>query len=950
MPNDNLQWLYNTGSKQFNLGTFEEFFGAMQYQENQRWLYDKLSPNYDLGTFEQYSAATVTVPDKRVQFLESFKKKYPQYSDVSDEELFGSLVNEFPFLIDVFDPEETKKQPGYMMFLEGALMRPYHEFMVGYSGATGSTIQTLDEYSKWLEKKTGIKGRGGLFEELAGLYYSRAEYHKARGIPEEQGFVDDFLRALYRGAGQFAIALPSIMALGQWGLPIYSAIRGGGDAAARGESILKGMTTGGIEGTALHFALRGVRYMPRGVGEAAGAGIFGGLTLQEELHKPEGEVDWANVTAQALLGMGLTIQGRRIPQKEFFNNMKNGYNKGWPDFLKWAKQQKIPQDTANRLYTQLELAEKGETPEKTAYDPKVKKLPTEIKIEKGLRLPSEEITTPLEPFPEYAKVDAVEKLNTLLKKAKPVRKKMETQYTKERAKRITKIDKFIEEQIEEVGGEEGYRAVLSKLKGELIKPEAKIVFEPLKNKITDAELKDIYLRTWKHPYLDNWEKISTVEGLTRLLSGEIPRPKQLILLEEVYGTELIKSILSKRLWGTRAKDVLVEVANIPRALLATADMSAFLRQGIIPAISHPVISTKAAAKTFKFAFNAKSFRQYFKDLPNDPMYPLIRKSKLAITDPSRARMTGREEPFISGLLQKIPVLGIPVRFAERAYVGFLNKVRVDLFKSWSEELTAQGMSPVKDAHIFKAAANIINTFTGRGSLGKLDRVTPELNVAFFSPRLIAARFNALNPVWYMKQPKIIRKKAIGDFAKFVSVGLTTLALIKLYAEANPDADITIEIDPRSSDFGKIRIGNTRWDIWGGFQQWARAFTQLITGQRKYTTTGEIVSLTKDVYPFSTRKEVLLRFIEGKLAPVPALLNELISGGKTWAGEDITLETTYKEKLIPMYIQDITDAYAEGGIGRAIGAGIPAFLGIGVQTYLPYSPIDRKRRTRVRPIR
>jgi len=526
------------------------------------------------------------------------------------------------------------------------------------------------------------------------------------------------------------------------------------------------------------------------------------------------------------------------------------------------------------------------------------------------------------PEPERLPTDAVEKLTALLKRAKPVRRKIERQYTRERGRRIREVEKFIEEKIGEVGGEEGYRAVLSKLKGELIKPEAKIVFEPFKDKITDAELKDIYLRTWKHPYLDNWEKISTVEGLTRLLSGEIPQPKQLVLLEEVYGSALVKGILSKRLWGARTRDFLVEAANIPRSLLATADMSAFLRQGIIPVVAHPIISAKAVGKTFRFAFSPKSFRQYFEDLPNDPMYPLMRKSKLAITDPSKAGMIGREEPFISHVVQKIPVLGIPTRFAERAYVGFLNKVRVDLFKSWAEELTTQGMSPVKDADIFKSAASVVNTFTGRGSVGRLERITPEMNVVFFSPRLITARFNALNPHWYIKQPKEIRKKAIGDFAKFVSVGVTTLALMKMYADANPDSDMTIETDPRSSDFGKIRIGNTRWDIWGGFQQWARVFTQFITGERKTTTTGEIVSLTKDAYPFSTRKEVALRFVEGKLAPVPALINELISGGKTFEGEEITWETISKEKLVPMYIQDIAEAYEEGGLGRAIGVGIP----------------------------
>ena len=518
--------------------------------------------------------------------------------------------------------------------------------------------------------------------------------------------------------------------------------------------------------------------------------------------------------------------------------------------------------------------------------------------------------------------DPIAKLNELIKQAKPRRGRLETEYTKERARRIREVERVIDE----VGGEQGYKMALGKLKGELVKPEAKIAFEPIKDKLSKPEVDSLYNSTFKHPYLDEWEKISAASELTKLLSGELPTPKGLVLLEEIYGTNLIKSILAKRALGLKITDVLIDLGNLPRAILATADMSAFLRQGIIPVVSHPVISAKAMRKTFQFAFSPKAFDQYFKDLTKDPLYPLMRKSGLSITDPSRVLASGREEAFISRSLQKTPIIGDVVKFAERSYVGFLNKLRVDVFKTFADEFLSKGFSPVRDANLFKATAEVVNTFTGRGSMGTLNRITPQLNIIFFSPRLITARFNALNPTWYIKQPKEMRVKAISDFAKFVATGLTLLAIVSASGLGD------VETDPRSSDFGKIKIGNTRWDIWGGFQQWVRVFAQVITGKRKNTATGEIISLTKDEYPFTTRKEVALRFIEGKLAPVPALVNELISGAKTFEGEDITFETVVREKFIPMYIQDIADAYIDGGLGRATGAGITAFFGVGVQTW------------------
>lgn len=531
--------------------------------------------------------------------------------------------------------------------------------------------------------------------------------------------------------------------------------------------------------------------------------------------------------------------------------------------------------------------------------------------------------------PEEPEGDPIARFNELIRQAKPLRKEIEKAYTEERIKRIEKVGKFIEKTIDQVGGEEGYKIILSKLKGELVSPEAKPRFEPIKEKLSEEELKSLYLKIWKHPYLDNWEKISVADGFTNLLMGAIPQPKKLALLEEVYGSELIKNILSKRVWGAKATDFMVELANVPRALLATADMSAFLRQGIIEIFAHPVISAKTIGKTFEFAFKPESFERYFKDLPEHRHYSLIRKFKLAITNPAKAGMVEREEAFISRFLQKVPILKIPVQFAERSYVGFLNKLRVDIFSLWADELLAKGFSSIKDKELFNAAADVVNTFTGRGSLGKAgNKIAPQLNTLLFSPRLIAARFNALNPVWYAKQPPEIRKKSLGDFAKFVIAGITTLALVKLSA----GDDVNVETDPRSSDFGKIRLGNTRFDIWGGFQQWARVFTQISMGQRKSATTGEIISLNKDEYPFTTRKEVLLRFIEGKLAPVPALVNELASGARTFTGEDMTLQSVAFSKFIPMYIQDITEAYADGNLERAVLTGTLAFFGVGAQTW------------------
>ena len=157
-------------------------------------------------------------------------------------------------------------------------------------------------------------------------------------------------------------------------------------------------------------------------------------------------------------------------------------------------------------------------------------------------------------------------------------------------------------------------------------------------------------------------------------------------------------------------------------------------------------------------------------------------------------------------------------------------------------------------------------------------------------------------------------------------------MIYLYKKAYniPDDKLSIEVDPRSTDFGKIKIGNTRFDMWGGYQQWARTFAQIAFDESKSTVTGKIRGPEK--FPFTTQWDRALRFAESKMSPTAALVKELMQGSKTYIGEDMTLGSTAYNKFIPMYIQDIVEAYMDGGLKMALPAGAAGFIGIGVQTY------------------
>jgi hypothetical protein len=221
-------------------------------------------------------------------------------------------------------------------------------------------------------------------------------------------------------------------------------------------------------------------------------------------------------------------------------------------------------------------------------------------------------------------------------------------------------------------------------------------------------------------------------------------------------------------------------------------------------------------------------------------------------------------------------------------------------------------------------ADFINNATGRGNLGKLEDAAQVLNTAFFSPRLIASRINLLNPLYYTKLPKEVRLMALKDMGKFIAFGGAILGLAA-------SAGAKVEKDPRSSDFGKIKVGNTRWDTWGGFQQYIRIISQLLSGETKSTNSGEIKELSADKFPYKSRGGQLMSFFRGKLAPVPGTVADILEGENV-VGEKTTLAKKAYELFVPMIAQDIADGWKEQG-PKAIGTvGLPSFFGVGVSTY------------------
>lgn len=518
--------------------------------------------------------------------------------------------------------------------------------------------------------------------------------------------------------------------------------------------------------------------------------------------------------------------------------------------------------------------------------------------------------------------DPVPKLVRLIKSAKPARKETEALKSAELKQRVAIFAKTLEAE----RGQEAFLKARGALKGDLPKAE----FEPPSVGLTEGDTFALYerVRTTGAFGPQVLKKLNTEVALTKLLGGEIPQRAELSLLEQVFGPELVEAILSKRGLGIRAWEAFLDAINAPRTIMAAFDFSAALRQGAILGLRNPGEYERAFKDMVKVAFSKKRFKELQQVIRSDPDFGTMERAGLYIADtgPS-ATLALREEQYMSRLFHKIPGLREVVGASERAYVGMLNSLRYRVMKNYVAMY--RDMASPDD---FKALASMINIFSGRGNLGMLSNAAPVLSGVFFSSRFMVSRVQV--PLTLFSGSGLARRVAVENLAAWGGGVLTILGMAKLAG-----ADVTI--DPRSSDFGKLRIGRMRIDLWSGMQPLIRNVAQFVTGQRK-TFTGRIEPVA--------REDVAIRFTRSKLAPGPGTLVD-IQTGETFIGEEVELSRAGIGRILynqftPMTVDDTIEAGRQIGPEGAIVAAPLAFLGVGVQTYANLAQIEDEAARRV----
>lgn len=418
--------------------------------------------------------------------------------------------------------------------------------------------------------------------------------------------------------------------------------------------------------------------------------------------------------------------------------------------------------------------------------------------------------------------------------------------------------------------------------------------------------------------------ISTTDKITdlekQLATGNFKVPvkiQRVIKNERLIETQVKLSQLRRevrerihRMKKRTRRELFVDIVTLPRTLMATADFSGVLRQGAWLTARHPLKTAKIFVQSSKAFFSQNTADEIDNAIRKHEYQPIREKAGLFLASMDNIKFSQREEEFLSNLGERIPVWGRIVKASNRNMSSHLNLLRVASFDHFLK------LYPNATDEELIAWASYINVASGRGYLGAFNKVADELSIAFFSPRFSSSRIELPFEIFRHWRHPNVRKEIAKNIMAFVSIIGTALYLAKL-------AGFEVELDPESSDFLKIKIGDTRIDLLAGLQQPMRV---MLLAMLKVLDTAGMYKMKRDIDLY----DAISRFVRYKFAPAISMPLELMQG-KDAIGQETTILQTFTNNITPMVFQEIIDSYKSDIVLGSILAPF-ILLGVGVGTY------------------
>ena len=462
--------------------------------------------------------------------------------------------------------------------------------------------------------------------------------------------------------------------------------------------------------------------------------------------------------------------------------------------------------------------------------------------------------------------------------------------------------------------------------------------------------------------IDNFKKMSAKEGV-QYLRKETPKQRE---TRKDYGRSVIafenyKAELKFKAEQTTLKEKIKDpirtagkgiktIMNSTKASSASLDNSALLNQGF------SVLANVLTAKTW-FKNGLKTWVDMAQTLGGKAVWDEVRADIVSrpnyingVYNAAKLAVNVTEEDFpnnpiekvlnlpttliekgTKGIIRPLPILklGSYYKATEVAFSAFQLRNRADVFdifagiqeKLSNEKLTIENVKKT-------GLGDLVNSITSRGNLGKFEPIGNLINAPFFSLRRQKSIWDSIFGYQKFKgQSKTVR--VLGAFAMLQQIALIGI-LLAIAKALKPDS---VKLDPRSSDFGKIKYGNSRFDITQGRSSWLTLAARLITGQSKSSLTGKITEYNTSAYGSQDKTDLLGTFTENKLSPfftqAIAVLNEK---DKYNNDKKPTIVSVVSGLYKPLSVDSFMEARKDPKAANQVAVAISDFLGVPVNTY------------------
>jgi hypothetical protein len=379
-------------------------------------------------------------------------------------------------------------------------------------------------------------------------------------------------------------------------------------------------------------------------------------------------------------------------------------------------------------------------------------------------------------------------------------------------------------------------------------------------------------------------------------------------------------------------DAISTVAGATKSVLSSLDDSFFGRQGIKTLLD--LRTSPIWVKNF-----AKSWGDIGKELVgHDAMTPIkvdIASRPNALNGKYKAAGVDLggfgEEAFPSSLPEKIPLLGRLFKASESAFNGAALRMRADLADRLITKAEKYGVNTA-DPKQAGDIGRLVNSLTGRGSLGKAEVLSKEANLLLFSVKFLKSNIDTLTMPFQTGVSGFARKEAAKNL---LSIATTLAGVNVLAGMLDPNS---VEKDPRSNNFGKIKINGQWTDISGGLAGLAHLGAQLVPTQHngewgfysKNASTGIVNKLNSGEFGASTALDVFDSFWQGKLSPVAGIVRDIWKGSN-YAGEAPTAGNVAKDVVTPLPVQSYNNLANDPNSTNVLGSMILDGLGFSVSS-------------------